>query len=108
MKLEETKDFLKKEQQLIDLKVVMSSPEGRRFVWRMLGDAGVFRPSFVAGSADITFFNEGSRNFGLILLTEIMAELPESFLIMQREAVNYEQSNKKEVQRNSGESDIDN
>lgn len=108
MNLNETIDFLRREQQLIDLKEVMNMPEGRRFIWRMLGEAGVFRPSFVAGSSDTTAFNEGSRNFGLSLLAEIMAELPESFLTMQREAVNHEQSNKKEVHRNSGEGNSDN
>lgn len=107
MNLSETIDFLKREQQLIDLKEVMNMPEGRRFIWRILGESGVFRPSFVAGSTDITAFNEGSRNFGLALLTEIMAELPESFLIMQREAVNYEQLNKKEVRDSEGQRDSD-
>lgn len=107
MNQDETKDFLRRKQQIVDLGAVMDSPEGRRFVWRMLSEAGVFRPSFIAGAADVTAFNEGSRNFGLILLAEIMAELPESFLIMQREAVNHEQYNKRNAQSNSGSGDTD-
>ena len=94
MTREETIEFLRKEQELNDLKTVMSTAAGRRFVWRILRDAGIFRPSFVGGDALATAFNEGSRNHGLIMLGEIMSELPASYLLMQKEAVENEQKQK--------------
>ncbi|BCS54773.1 hypothetical protein [Geobacter sp. SVR] len=108
MTRDETINFLRREQQIDDMKAVMSTPEGRRFIWRQLGEAGVFRPSFVAGSPDTTSFNEGSRNCGLLLLAEIMSEAPENFLIMQKEAIENERRNKKETDRNIGRGDFDN
>lgn len=102
MTLEETKEFLYREQRKSDLKAVMATQEGRRFIWRVIGEAGVFRSSFVSGSSDITSFNEGSRNNGLTLLSEIMSDLPESFLIMQKEALDNVQTSKKEAGGNLG------
>ncbi|OHD24864.1 MAG: hypothetical protein A2Y38_16135 [Spirochaetes bacterium GWB1_59_5] len=107
MTLTETKEFLRREERFKDLQSVMSTMEGRRFIWRQLGETGVFRTSFVAGAADTTAFNEGSRNYGLRLLSEIMSELPDHYLIMQKEAVDNEQINKAEVNRNTGHGDSD-
>ena len=97
MTLEETKAFLQREQEISDLRAVMSTAEGRRFVWKMLGDAGVFRSSFVAGSPEATFFNEGARNFGLVLLGDVMTDASAQYLTMQKEAMNNDQ--KKREQR---------
>ena len=54
-----------------DLQTVLDSVQGRRFVWKLLCDAGVFRLSFVPGGTDSTAFNEGRRNQGLALLLSI-------------------------------------
>jgi hypothetical protein len=106
MDMKETKEFLRRETELNDLKKVMEIPEGRRFIWRILGDAGVFQPSFRAGSPDLTAFNEGARNNGLTLLTEIMNNVPGSFLIMQKEAID-EQERQKAFNNRAGGGDDD-
>ena len=67
-----------------DLKWLMSSKQGRRLMWRWLGEAGVFRSSFTGNSE--TFFKEGKRSFGLFLLSEIGAHCPESHVEMMNEA----------------------
>lgn len=51
-----------------DIKWLMSSKRGRRIVWRLLAQAGVFRPSFTTNAMQ-TAFNEGNRNYGLKILT---------------------------------------
>jgi hypothetical protein len=87
---------IRREREIEDLKTVMSTAQGRRFVWRMLGQAGIFRPSFVAGSPDTTAFNDGARNQGLNLMAEVMQESPKQFLTMQQEAMNDEQRRREE------------
>lgn len=72
------------EQRLADLKAVLSTPEGRRFVWRQL--AGVYRLSFTPDPY-VTAFNEGVKSPGLHLTAEITTEFPELYLLMQDEAI---------------------
>lgn len=78
---------IQRELELNDIRVVARSAEGRRFLWRLLGKAGIFRGSFVPGQPDVTNFNEGQQNLGLWLLKEIDAASTEIYLKMRREAV---------------------
>lgn len=48
-----------------DLRWLMSSPRGRRVLWRILEGAGLNRSSFTGNSE--TFFREGERNVALKL-----------------------------------------
>lgn len=67
-----------------DLRFIMSSAPGRRFVWRWLEEAGVYRSSFTGNST--TFFNEGMRNMGLALLGHVHAVCPDQYAIMVKES----------------------
>lgn len=69
-----------------DLLGVMSSPEGRRFVWRLIGSAGVYQQSFAADPM-ATAFNEGRRAGGLALLVRLQEEAPDLYLEAQREHI---------------------
>lgn len=75
----------KRERELGDMRKLLSIPEGRRFLWRLLSDAKVFAASY-AGEAPSTFFNEGKRDIGIKVLQEILAAKPDAFSQMQREA----------------------
>lgn len=66
-----------------ELTWILADERGRRFLWRLLDRAGVFRTSFTGDSA--TFFNEGMRNVGLIVQSDIMAADPEAYLAMIQE-----------------------
>jgi len=90
------------DRQYSDLRKVLASPEGRRFVWRLMSEAGVFRSSFTGNSE--TFFREGKRNIGLIILGDVMVAQPDSFTVMQREAVNDKLLREQEI-KNQGETD---
>ena len=68
---------------LNDMRYVLSSVQGRRLIWRILDMAGVYRSSFTGNST--TFFNEGARNIGLRVLSDVMDAKPEAFLLMQNE-----------------------
>jgi len=73
------------ERQRDDLKHVMSSVQGRRHIWRLLSNAGVFALSFTGDNAS-TNFNEGRRSEGLRLFNEVMTHCPDLYLTMANEA----------------------
>jgi hypothetical protein len=75
---------LRRDVEKADLLFVMDNERGRRFIWRILESAGVFRSSFDE-SAALMAFREGSRNIGLSLLAQITDTCPAQFLIMQEE-----------------------
>jgi hypothetical protein len=59
----------RKNQLIESIQAVMKTREGRRVMWWILEQAGVYRSSFTGNST--TFFNEGKRIVGLDLLTAI-------------------------------------
>ena len=68
-----------------DLTKLMDTAYGRRFMWKLLTQCGVFRLSY-SGELASTSFNEGQRNIGLGLFAEIMAHCPHLYLLMANEA----------------------
>jgi hypothetical protein len=75
---------LKREAERAGLGAVMSTPGGRLTVHRLLDMAGVYRLSFT-GDALWSAFNEGQRNVGNRLLTEVMADFPAEYALMLKE-----------------------
>lgn len=67
-----------------DLKWLMSSKRGRRIVWRLLEQAGVFRLSFNTNAMQMAFA-EGNRNGGLRMLAQIHANCPDLYPVMLKE-----------------------
>ena len=67
-----------------DIKWLMSSPRGRRFVLWLLGKAGVYRTSF-NNSGSVMAFNEGQRNLGLMVQGEIIDICHDQFVTMLQE-----------------------
>ena len=74
---------LKEKIEVDDLKWIMSNKRGRRFAWRLLDRAGIYRTSFTGNST--TFFNEGMRNIGLMLVADIHEACPEAYALMIKE-----------------------
>lgn len=66
-----------------DLKWLMSDKRGRRVVWRLLGETGLFRSSFTGNSE--TFYREGRRAVGLMLLDWVQQVSPDGYLLMMKE-----------------------
>ena len=67
-----------------DIKWLMSSKRGRRLVWRLLEQAGVFRSSFNTNAMAMSFA-EGNRNYGLQLLNLVHTLCPELYPTMIKE-----------------------
>ncbi len=66
-----------------DLRAVLSSPNGRRFIWRLLKDCKIYEESFTGNST--TFYNEGRRSVGLKILDSVMKADVDMYLKMQLE-----------------------
>ncbi len=71
-------------EELEDARAILSTVEGRRFVWRYLGLCRVFESSWSPSAA--IHFNEGQRDIGLKLLSDITESNDEMFIQMMREA----------------------
>lgn len=68
-----------------DLKWLMNGgPRGRRHIWGLLAQSGVFRSSFNTNAMTMAF-QEGQRNIGLRLLSMIHEHCPESYTVMVEE-----------------------
>lgn len=84
---QDAKQSEEERQRVEDLKWLMAHKQGRRFMWRLLGVAGVYRTSFHT-SGSVTAFNEGQRNVGLMLVSEIQEHAPETYFRMLMERKN--------------------
>jgi len=77
------KEKLKEKEDVKDLKEVLSTREGRRFLWRLLTECKVFS-SIWTPSAQIHYF-AGRHDLGLWLMAEIENADQEAFLTMLKE-----------------------
>ena len=80
----ETRARLAQKAEEDDYQWLMSSRRGRRVVWRLLEQAGVFRSSFNPTAMQMAF-NEGNRNFGIRTLGLIHQYCPELYPQMMKE-----------------------
>lgn len=76
---------LESENEVADMKWLCSSKRGRRIVWRLLEQSGVFRLSFDTIAMKMAF-NEGQRNFGNRVLALLQDAAPEILTTMTKEA----------------------
>ena len=65
--------------EVADLKWLAGNVQGRRFIWRLLDRAGIYRSSF-NHSGSLMAFSEGKRDMGLFLLAEVSEASPNGFL----------------------------
>lgn len=74
---------LARRQELSDVAAILGQRAGRRFIWRLLSEAGIYRSSFTGNNS--TFFNEGRRDIGLRFLADTQ-EFPDLYLLMVKES----------------------
>lgn len=67
------------------LMAFMSHPQGRAYIWWLLGQCGVHRTSFT-GDPYRTVFNEGQRNIGLMVFAELHKHCAGDYAKMVNEA----------------------
>ena len=85
--VKKAKDHVRRgrEQELADIYTVLSTRQGRRFYWKYLSFCKVFETSF-NHSGSITAFNEGMRNVGLKLLSDMNEACPDVYAVIQKES----------------------
>ncbi len=76
---------LERDQHLADVRLVMDTIGGRRVVWGLLEAAKIFHPTF-AQDPYLTAWQEGGRNLGLRILSDVMEACPDLYLKAQAEA----------------------
>ena len=83
VKSQTQKDKNIRDTELEDWRLLLSKQWGRRLVWRILDQTGLYRTSFTGNST--TFFNEGARNIGLWLVDEVLSADADQYLSMIKE-----------------------
>lgn len=68
-----------------DVRAVLSTYQGRSFIWSVLEQAGIYRTTFCE-EPTISAFNEGMRQMGLLTISRIDAVDPNAYAKMRREA----------------------
>jgi len=81
------RELLEQQSEESDVKWLMSNKRGRRIVWRLLNQSGVFRLSFNTDSM-LMAFAEGNRNFGNRILSLVHSQCPELYPVMVKEQNN--------------------
>ncbi|WP_291751913.1 MULTISPECIES: endopeptidase [unclassified Limnobacter] len=71
-----------------DFRWLMADKRGRRIMWRLLERTRVYQSSFTGNSQ--TFFLEGTRNVGLMLISDIQKHCAEQFVVMLKEHMSNE------------------
>ena len=80
-------DRIVRESEESDVRWLMGNKRGRRILWRLLDQAGVFRSSFNTNALSLSFA-EGNRNYGLRTLAMIHSLCPEHYSTMIKEQTN--------------------
>lgn len=77
-----------REQELDDIREMVSSESGRRHYWRTMVECKPFANCFTGNST--TFFNAGKQFIGQILFNDLMEAAPEAYPLMRKEALEAE------------------
>jgi hypothetical protein len=103
----EQKEKRLRDRELNDLRIVLSNPEGRRFMWRLMEKCKFFVDGYIHGDAGYgTTYNAGRKNIGLWTLEEITAAKQDAFTQIQREHLSEAKREEMEEKDKVGEKDI--
>ena len=67
-----------------DLRTLLGSTQGRRWMWKFIGSLGPFRTPF-GDSPHMSYFAGGRQNVALELIAEINRVAPDLYSLMQKE-----------------------
>lgn len=76
------------EEEEADLKAILKTPSGRRFVWRVLAEARLFQTTYTmpyAGAELQMAFLEGRKQFGYRLFQDVQRVAPKAWDLMVKE-----------------------
>ena len=73
-----------RERELSDIRVILQSPEGRRFYWRVMEEGNAFRDAYSVDT-NSTFYNLGRQAISRYFLNELLESKPTALSQMQQE-----------------------
>lgn len=73
-----------RDDELNDLRVLIGTPEGRRFLWRVLNRCHIFESAFNDNAVTMAFL-VGEDNVGKFLLAEIIEADPRALMLLMSE-----------------------
>lgn len=89
-----------------DIKSVLATPAGRRFIWALLDErSGVFGPSFAGEAPHTTAYREGVRSVGIELVKELQRVSPGQYVLMVAEQL--EELDRRSKELSEAEPDMD-
>lgn len=71
--------------ELADIRTLMNTTEGSRFILRLVNFTGPYRSSFNTEALTMAFL-EGQRNVGNLLISELLEACPEQYVRLITEA----------------------
>ncbi len=84
IKQADARDARNRERDLNDMRYILAAKNGRRFIWKLMSECGIFASSFDGTSR--TYFREGERNVGLKILSRLNEADENSYSVMVRES----------------------
>jgi hypothetical protein len=89
--MKKTDAEVRRDNEVNDLKTIMDTAAGRRFVWRLLSEAKIFQPCFTGNAT--TYYNEGRRELGLLFFADVTTHCRDNFIKAQTENIEMEKRN---------------
>lgn len=80
---------------------VLSLPQGRKVLWDILGQAGLFRQPFSVENERLTAFNCGNLNIGIMVYAELLQTSPDLTAMMTKEQANADARNLSDARANA-------
>ena len=71
-----------------NLKSVMKTIEGRKFVWELLDNAQILQLAYAGEQTHVTAFNEGRKYIGALIFAQLQEVCPDLYLRMVKESKN--------------------
>lgn len=81
----------RREQYERDFRWLMADPRGRRLMFRLISEAGVYRTTYDPGIKEVAsemLFREGQKNIGYRAISEMSRLCPDDYLLMLKEGNN--------------------
>lgn len=78
-------EAVERDNEIAELREILTDIKVRKFLWRMLAKAGMFRTHFNPNAA-IMGHNTGLADMGTAILNEILEANPEAWIVMQQDA----------------------
>ena len=83
-----------RDQELNDLRALLNTESGRRFLMRLINRSNYLQPTYGTGAQISDFaFHEGRRDFGLFIIGEITQANSDAWLDMQKQ--HFKETNEK-------------